>query len=110
MVRTLKFIVDGQTIKPDPSCDFDGLVPGTEGYLQAEFSFSPEWDGFIKVATFHSMMGKEYPPQVLIGGKSCMISDEALKRRTFKVRVIGKKGDLKLTTNKLAVIQNGGKV
>lgn len=110
MVRTLKFIVDGQMIKPDPNCDFTGLVPGTEGYLQADFSFSPEWDGCIKVATFHSTMGKEYSPQVLIGGVSCMIPSEALKKRTFKVGVIGKNGGRKMTTNRLAVTQNGGKV
>ena len=40
-MRTLKFIVEGQIIKQDPSCDFTNLVPGTEGYLRAEFSFSP---------------------------------------------------------------------
>ena len=39
-MRTLKFIVEGQIIKQDPNCDFSNLVPGTEGYLRAEFSFS----------------------------------------------------------------------
>lgn len=107
-MRTLKFIVDGQTIVQDPECDFSGLVPGTEGYLEAEFSFSPEWKNSTKVATFHSIMGKEYPPQILYQGKTCTIPREALKRKVFKVAVIGKKGDIKLTTNKVAVSQNGG--
>ena len=39
-MRTLKFVVDKQIIKQNPDCDFSGLVPGTDGYLQAEFSFS----------------------------------------------------------------------
>lgn len=108
-MRTLKFIVDGQIIKQDPECNFDDLVPGTEGYLKAEFSFSPEWNGFVKVASFHSMMGKEYPPQMLEDGKTCLIPADALKRRIFKVRVLGKNNKLKMTTNKLAVSQNGGK-
>lgn len=109
-MRTLKFIVEGQIIKPDPSCDFSGLVPGTNGYIQADFSFSKEWSGYAKVAAFYSVMGVEYEPKKLIGGEHCLIPLDALKRRVFKVRVIGKKGDSKMMTNKLAVKQNGGEV
>lgn len=108
-MRTLKFVVNNQIIEQDPSCDFSGLIPGTEGYLKAEFSFSPEWLGYVKVATFCSLMGKDYPPQVLRDGISCVIPAEALKKRIFKIQVVGKKGDSKILTNKLAVSQNGGK-
>lgn len=107
-MRTLKFLVDDQIIKQDPSTDFTGLVPGTEQYLNAEFSFSKEWDGCVKVAAFYSSLGTEYEPQVLKDGKTCMIPTEALKKRIFKVRVIGKKGDLTLTTHKVTIKQNGG--
>ena len=41
-MRTLKFIVNGQIIKQDPKCDFSNLIPASEGYLVAEFSFSKE--------------------------------------------------------------------
>lgn len=109
-MRTLKFIVDGQIIKQDPNCDFSGLVPGTEQYLEAEFSFSPEWSECAKVAAFYSLMGREYEPQILKDGKSCLIPSEALKRRVFKIQVIGKKEDFKITTNKVSVSQNGGNV
>lgn len=108
-MRSVRFIVNGQIITQDPNCDFSDLVPGTEGYLQAEFAFSSEWNGYVKVAKFCSDMGREYTPQVLENGKTCMIPAEALKRRIFKVSVIGKKKNLKLTTNKVAVSQNGGK-
>ena len=108
-MRSLKFLVDDQIIKQDPQSDFSGLVPGTEDYLQAEFSFSNEWDGCVKVASFYSALGREYEPQVLKDGRSCIIPIEALRKRIFKVQVIGKKGDLKLCTNKVVVNQNGGK-
>lgn len=109
-VRTLRFIINEQIITRDPNCSFDDLVPGTEGYLQAEFLFSPEWDGLVKVAAFYSSMKKEYQPQILKDGKTCMIPPEASKLSHFQVRVIGKKGGLKLTTNKVSVNQNGKEV
>lgn len=109
-MRTLRFIIDGQRITQDPSCDFTGLVPGTEGYLKAEFSFSPEWTGCVKVASFYSIMGEEFPCQVLMDGKSCNIPAKATKNRIFKVQVLGKRNDFKITTNRVEVNQNGGKV
>lgn len=109
-MRTLRFIVNEQIITQDPNCDFNGLVPGTSGYLQAEFIFSSEWNGCSKVAGFYSQMGKEYPPQVLTDGKTCMIPAEALERNIFKVQVMGKKEGLRLTTNKVEVCQKGGNV
>lgn len=109
-MRVLKFIVDGQIIKQDPTCDFDNLVPGSEGYLQAEFSFSPEWTGFAKVAAFFSVMGREYPPAVLKDGTTCTIPAEALKKQVFKIQVLGRgQNSAKLTTNRIEVRQNGGK-
>lgn len=107
-MRTLKFIVDGQVIRQDPNCDFNDLVPGTEGYLQAEFVFSSEWNGYARVAGFFSILGKEYTPHILKDGKTCVIPQEALERRAFKIRVIGKKGNSKITTNKVTVYQKGG--
>ena len=107
-MRYLKFNVNRQIIEQDPSCDFSDLVPGSEGYLKAEFSFSPEWNKTVKVAEFRRN-GVECPPQVLEDGKTCTIPAEALKGRTFSIRVIGKKSDTKITTNKVKVCQDGGK-
>ena len=109
-MKTLKVIVDDQLIRPDPNCnDFNNLVPGTEGYVRAEFIFSKEWNNTARVASFRSMLGREYPPQVLLDGRSCMIPAEALERRAFKVQIIAKRKESKLITNKLVVRQNGGK-
>lgn len=108
-MRTLEFIIEEQSIRLDPDCDFDGLVPGTAGYLQAKFSFSPEWDDCVKVAAFFSNLGREFPPRVIDGYGICKIPLEALKQSIFKVQVIGQGKDKTLTTNKVKVYQRGGK-
>lgn len=107
-MRTLNFIVTGQTISLDPNCDFSGLVPGTKGYIQAEFSFSKEWDGCVKVAAFFSNLGEEYEPKIIDNKLTCIIPSEALRKSIFKVQVIGQKYELKLCTNKVVVYQKGG--
>lgn len=109
-MRTLRFIVDDQVIRQDPSCDFTNLVPGTEGYLQAHFSFSPAWNGCAKVVAFSSLFGKEYQPQLLKDGHTCVIPSEALVKSSFQMRVIGKKDGYKLNTNYVTVVQDGGTV
>lgn len=106
-MRTLKFIVEGQIIRPDPSCDFSGLVPGSEGYLRAEFSFSKDWVNTIKVVSF-SRHNTEFTPKALSDGVSCEIPPDALKNRYFQISVLGKRGDFVLTTNKVTIQQNGG--
>jgi hypothetical protein len=108
-MRILEFIVDGQTIKQDPECDFTNLVPGSEGYLQAKFSFSSDWDGCIKVVAFYSPLGREYPPQAIGNSGICTIPPEALKKRAFKVQVLAKKKGVKLVTNRLTITQDGGR-
>lgn len=110
-MKTLRFIVENQIIKQDPNCDFSNLIPGSKGYLIAEFSFSKEWEHMTKVVGFYSPLGREYPPRVLADGKTCVIPFEALEKRIFKVQVIGQSKDLnqKLKTNKVAVYQTGGK-
>lgn len=109
-MRVLKFVVDSQGLRPDPSCDFSGLFPGTENQIQAQFTFSDEWKSRVKVVSFWSMMGSEYPPQLLKDGKSCVIPPEALKRAAFKVQILGRYNGQIASTNKLTVCQKGGKV
>ena len=106
--RTLRFNVNDLLINKDPNCDFSGLVPGSKGYLRAEFNFSSEWDGCAKVAAFYTRFGKELSHAVLEDGKSCIVPEEALKRKIFKVRVFGTNGDIVLPTNEVEVNQNGG--
>lgn len=107
-MRVLRFNVDGQEITIDPTGDFDGLFPGRENDVEAEFIFSPEWESMIKVAAFWSMLGKEYPPQVLDEYDTCMIPEEALSKPAFKIQLFGKRRGSTLRTNTVTVYQRGG--
>ena len=105
-MRTLKFIVEGLSIKKDPDCDFSGIVPGTKGYIQAEFDFDHDWSGCGKMVVFTKQGSQEQVP-VRLTNNVCMIPDEVLARRKFKLKVIGIKTGLRLVTNNLEVNQNG---
>jgi hypothetical protein len=89
-MRVLRFIVTNSTITQDPTCNFEGLVPGAGEPIRAEFSFSPEWKSSAKVVGIWSILGHEYTPQVLKDGKSCAIPYEALNKAAFKLQVLGK--------------------
>ena len=104
-MRTLRFIVEGLSIRKDPQCDFSGIVPGTKGYLRAEFNFDHDWAGCEKMAVF-SYRGIEEIP-VRIRNNACMFPEEILTHRNFKIEVIGLKPGVKLKTNKLEVRQDG---
>lgn len=106
-MRILKFNVDGQIITKDPNCDFNNIVPGTKGYLKAEFIFSKEWKNFKKAASFHKN-GKECGAELLEDEKSCIIPEEALTNRRFSIRIIGKNKETRIRTNDIEVVQNGG--
>lgn len=105
-MRTLRFIVTGKNIKQDPTCNFSGLFPGKNSKVRAEFSFSSEWDNKVKVAAFWSMLDSEYKPQEIVDG-ACDIPAEALEKATFKIQVLGKKGEDRIDTNKLTIRQGG---
>lgn len=102
-MRTLKFIVDGQSIRPDPSCDFSNIVRGTKGYLQAEFQFSNEWKDLFKVAEFRRYSDGEVIPVAIVNNK-CVIPD-VTSGLFFRVSVVGKRGDIRLTTDEAEVRQ-----
>ena len=103
-MRLLRFNVNAQHIQKDPSCDFSKIVAGTKGYLRAQFTFSPEWQDCVIVASF--WRGKnEYAAFVENG--ECMIPDEALVGPTFRVSIVGQRGDYYIPTDKVLVRQGG---
>ena len=112
-MRILRFIVDNESIKQDPSCDFSGLFPGKNPDVRAEFILSSEWEKTVRVAAFWSMLDTEYEPQVVQDG-GCNIPKDALNRASFRIQLLGKKyepalGTINLSTNKLTIRQTGGK-
>lgn len=106
-MRVLKFIVDGNSIEQDPSCDFSGLFPGAEKHVKMEFAFSPNWTDAVKVVAFWSILGTEYPPQVLDENDSCMVPEEALIRPVFKLQVLGSYKGNTFRTNMVDIHQRG---
>lgn len=101
-MRSLMFKVNGQKITKDPECDFSGLVAGSEGYLEAKFTFSEEWNNCIVVARFWRGI-KEHAVKIVNG--KCDIPPEALTGATFKVSVVGKRRGFLINTNKITVVQ-----
>lgn len=105
-MRTLKFLVEGQKLRADPSCDFSGIVSGTSSYLFAEFSFSKEWAETVKVAEFKKRRGLKPIAVPIVNGR-CEIPSEALTGSKFFINVIGKNGSYKITTNESLIKQEG---
>lgn len=105
-MRLLKFNVNAQQIEKDPECDFNNIVAGTVGYLKAQFAFSSEWENCVKVARFWRGSQEH---AVLLDGNTCIIPAEALVGATFRVSVLGKKGEYRITTNQTIVRQEVSK-
>lgn len=101
-MRKLKFIVNGQSIRPDPSCDFTELVSGTRGYLQAIFRFSDEYEGFRKAAVFR-ICDKECA--VPIVNQACTIPEEICAAKIFSVSVVAETENYRIVTNHAEVRQ-----
>lgn len=102
-MRILQFVADGQRLKKQTNCDFSGLVAGSEGYLRASFTFSDEWDGCKKAASFW-MSDKEYAV-LLDDTNSCLIPSDALVESAFEVSVTGAKPGYKLNSTRTKVRQ-----
>lgn len=101
-MRILKFNVAGQILNRDETCNFNGLVSGSKNYLEAEFDFDAEWDGYKKIAVF--VNGDEEYPAAIVKGK-CKIDNDALTSRSFRVYVVGKKGEEQINTTSIKVRQ-----
>lgn len=105
-MRELKFNVSGQHIRPDPACDFSGIVPGSKGYLKATFTFDSEWAGCEKIAEFRKY-DVEKCTSVRLTGNSCTIPEEELANRCFYVNAVGIKPGYRIKTNREKVEQDG---
>lgn len=105
-MRVLEFIVEGQTVKRAPGCDFSGIVAGSSGYLFARFRFSPEWDGCKKVATFRAKGEDHHAP---LARDLCLIPEEALTSSTVLVTVHGRRPGYSIDTNQTTIPQTVAK-
>ena len=103
-MRLLNFRADGQTLAKDG--DFDGLYPGSAGYLYANFICSPDWTGLVKVAEFRSRL-KDEPVSVPVISGRCEIPESICAGTYFFVRLVGQRGKVRITTMDCEVKQYG---
>ena len=99
-MRLLHFLVKGQAISKDSTCDFSNIVAGTRGYLFAKFSFDASWNSYVKVAIFNDAW-----PVRLDAHNKCEIPAEVLKANTFNVRVMGISKTGRVKTNNCGIMQ-----
>lgn len=108
-MRTLEFTVRKQRLLRKPTCDFSGLVAGSQGYLYAKFDFSPEWDGCQLGARFivRDTSGEREYGALLDKNHVCIIPSEALVGDMFYVSVKGVKdgGKYQIESSEIAVKQ-----
>lgn len=96
-MRNLDFTISGQVIQKKTGCDFVGISPGTANYLRCRFSFSSEWDGFVKVAEFRRYSFSD-PISIPIYKNECSVPSEVTQSVEWKVRVVGRRNGVKITT------------
>lgn len=105
--RELRFIVTGQKIDKDKTCDFSGLVSGTKNYLVAKFKFSEEWRNMKKVAMF-SVLGEGFIA-IIDSNFECIIPSDALVWTSFGIKVLGKsKNGDQVITDEIIIQQKRG--
>lgn len=74
------------------------IVAGSRGVLRLRFGFDAEWDGFRACADF----GGEAVP--IIDG-ACTVPDSAAAQRTVKVRVVGERDGMRMSTGTARIKQ-----
>ena len=103
-MRNLKFKVSGQKLSKEG--DFDHIVVGSKGYLNACFTFDSEWKDFAKIAVFKSNNSDEVPAKIGANGE-CLVPDEVTDGAYISVKVIGKsKAGQKIITGTESFLQS----
>lgn len=97
-MRVLNFEVYGQNLKKIG--DFSGIVSGTKGYLKCHANFADnDWKRALKVAVFDETY------LVPMYDDSCMVPYEVSDKRSFKMSIVGKNGDMVIKTNQVLIEQ-----
>lgn len=98
----IHFNVDGQHVV---CTDKRILASGSKNYLNAVFSFSPDWDGMCKTAVFTRNGVKKYK---LLVEDQCVIPWEVLRQGGFVMSVVGMGDGSVVTTDEVkADMQTG---
>lgn len=98
-MRRLLFTVDGQNLRK--AGDFTGITAGSKGYLCCHFGTTDyDWLGAKKVAVFN-----DETAVALDGSMECMVPDEVTDGKSFKVQLIGQRGNVRLKTGAVLIEQ-----
>lgn len=97
-MRVLRFIVRGQSLQKDPSCDFSSIASGSQGYLEAEFVFDSAWRGCAVIASFWHF---DKESAVIVKNNRCEIPSSALTGLSVGVSLIGVRDGYRVTTNRV---------
>lgn len=89
----LRFEVVGQELK---RMDTDAIVQNSRGYLQARFSFSPDWDGLQKSVV---LVNGKYTSAYMIVNGNVRIPDVFLTQPVLHLSAYGRNGAQVITTN-----------
>lgn len=103
--RTLIYDVDGQEIKENSKCSFDGIVSGTKGYICLQFHFSDEWKDMVKVLQASNEYNFEAEHCKSIKNDCCMLPDEVTDQNVIYLRVIGKRDNRRMITKTIYLRQ-----
>lgn len=99
-MKTLKFCVNEQELKPKP-CDTDYVVTKTHNYLQLKFHFSEDWQGLEKHIQF--VLNKNNYEYLLSEDYTIQVPKLFVEELSFKFLIIGYNvtDETRVTTNTL---------
>lgn len=105
-MRTLKFIVDGQTLTKDPDCSFSNIVRGSHNYLFLEFIFvDDEWKQYDKAVEFEANVKTK---KINFYGSTVGVPDDITPESLIKIRLIASESRRKVfQTNQVYIAQRG---
>ncbi|MDD6483512.1 MAG: hypothetical protein PUF72_02930 [Clostridiales bacterium] len=82
------------------------VVSDSVNYLEAQFFFSDDWDGFEKTAVF---TGADSAYTALLNGGGCIVPHEIITAGRFSVSVFGIRDDVRITTDTVYItVQRSG--
>lgn len=95
----LCFEINNQKLTEIPNKDF--LVNKTQNYLSLNFSFSSEWDGFLKYVILKDTKNNAY--LFHYNDEAIIVPSVVLKSKYFRVTCFGTNEDVRITTNEITV-------
>lgn len=105
-MRILKFIVEGQTLRKDPECDFSHIIKGSKDYLGCSFKLPADWRNIPLAATF-THYGKEICASPVFSG-ACLVDNSVTDYKNFKISLTAIKNGEIVRTNAVKIWQEEG--